>query len=144
MPRSRSSIFRTSPVTLGRHETDGKGLPRRCRGIPDGGQAGRLVRNYHNVNWDVKRPGDAITLPVCVNQVNWKNDVYGRWQKAGYETDICIPFSGFQADVADYPRFDRALFKTLLRILSSNPPRPGSDVGLGPRDVMVASARRIE
>ena len=68
-------------------------------------QVGRLVRNYHNVNWDVKQPGDAITIPVCVNKVNWKNDVYGRWQKAGYETDICIQFSGFQTDVADYQRF---------------------------------------
>jgi len=68
-------------------------------------QVGRLVRNYHNLNWDVKQPGDAITPPVCVNKVNWKNDVYGRWQKNGYETDICLQFSGFQADTADYQRF---------------------------------------
>jgi hypothetical protein len=68
-------------------------------------QVGRLVRNYHNLNWDVKQPGDAITVPVCVNQVNWKNDVYGRWEKAGYETDICIQFSGFQPDEANYRRF---------------------------------------
>lgn len=68
-------------------------------------QVGRLVRNYHNVNWDVKQPGDPITVPVCVNKVNWKRDVYGRWQKAGYETDICIQFSGFQADAKDYQRF---------------------------------------
>lgn len=68
-------------------------------------QVGRLVRNYHNLNWDVEQPGDPITVPVCVNQVNWKNDVYGRWQKAGFETDICIQFSGFQTDVKDYQRF---------------------------------------
>src|SRR5579859_978002 len=68
-------------------------------------QVGRLVRNYHNLNWDVKQPGDKITVPVCVNQVNWKNDVYGRWQRAGYETDLCIQLSGFQADTADYERF---------------------------------------
>ena len=68
-------------------------------------QVGRLVRNYHNVNWDVKQPGDPITVPICVNKVNWKNDVYGRWQKAGYETDICIQFSGFQTDAKDYQRF---------------------------------------
>jgi len=65
-------------------------------------QVGRLVRNYHNLNWDVERPGGTITLPVCVNRVNWKNDVYGRWQAAGYETDICLQFSGFQADTAGY------------------------------------------
>ena len=46
-------------------------------------QVGHLVRNYHNLNWDVKQPGEAITVPVCINQVNWRNDVYGRWQKAG-------------------------------------------------------------
>ncbi len=68
-------------------------------------QASQLVRNYHNLNWDVKQPGDPITVPVCVNQVNWKNDVYGRWQKAGFETDICLQFTGFQPDTADYQRF---------------------------------------
>ncbi len=68
-------------------------------------QVCRLVRNYHNVNWDVKQPGDAITLPACVNGVNWKDHVYGPWKKAGFETDICIQFSGFQTDVADYPKF---------------------------------------
>jgi len=56
-------------------------------------------------NWDVNQPGDADNSPGnCVNQVNWKNDVYGRWQRAGYETDICIQFSGFQADNAGYQR----------------------------------------
>ncbi len=64
-----------------------------------------LVRNYHNLNWDVKRPGDAITLPACVNGVNWKLHVYGPWKKAGFDTDICIQFSGFKADVPDYAKF---------------------------------------
>ncbi|MCY3022637.1 MAG: hypothetical protein NTW87_26955, partial [Planctomycetota bacterium] len=68
-------------------------------------QVCQLVRNYHNLNWDVKQPGDACKPPVCVNKVDWKNDVYGKWQKAGYETDICIQFSGFQADTANYQRF---------------------------------------
>lgn len=68
-------------------------------------QVGRLIRNYHNLNWDVKQPGDALTVPICVNGVNWKNDVYGRWQQAGYDTDLCIQFSGFQADASDYQRF---------------------------------------
>jgi hypothetical protein len=68
-------------------------------------QVCRLVRNYHNVNWDVKLPGDTITLPACVNGVNWKDHVYGLWKNAGFETDICIQFSGFQTDVADYARF---------------------------------------
>ncbi|NLH15467.1 MAG: hypothetical protein GX455_02700 [Phycisphaerae bacterium] len=63
-----------------------------------------LVRNYHNVNWDVKQPGDAITLPACVNGVNWKQHVYGPWKKGGFETDICIQLSGFQTDVPDYAK----------------------------------------
>ncbi|MCX7046499.1 MAG: hypothetical protein NTX50_13570 [Candidatus Sumerlaeota bacterium] len=63
------------------------------------------MRNYHNVNWDVKQPGDAITVPTCVNKVNWKNDVYGKWLKAGFESDICVQFSGFQADKKDYQNF---------------------------------------
>ena len=68
-------------------------------------QVCRLARNYHNLNWDVKQPGEAITFPTCINKVNWINDVYGRWQKGGFETDICIQFSGFQADTGDYQQF---------------------------------------
>ena len=68
-------------------------------------QTCRLTRNYHEFNWDVKQPGDPITVPVCVNKVNWKSDVYGRWKKAGCETDLCIQFSGFQPGAADYQRF---------------------------------------
>ena len=41
-------------------------------------QVCRLVRNYHNLDWDVKKPGDKPTFPICVNKVNWKNDVYGK------------------------------------------------------------------
>jgi len=40
-------------------------------------QVGHLVRNYHNLNWDVNQPGDAITVPVLAStRLNWKNDVY--------------------------------------------------------------------
>jgi hypothetical protein len=54
-----------------------------------------LVRNYHNLSWDVKAPGDPITLPDCVNRVNWETNVYGPWKKAGFETDICAMFGEF-------------------------------------------------
>jgi len=66
------------------------------------GQVCRLARNYHSMNWDVKQPGDPITIPVCVNKVHWKNNVYGPWQKAGFETDLCLQFSGFEAGRSDY------------------------------------------
>jgi hypothetical protein len=57
-------------------------------------QVCRLVRNYHNISWDVKAPGDALTIPRTVNGINWKQDAYGPWKKAGFETDICMQFQG--------------------------------------------------
>jgi len=67
-------------------------------------QVARLARNYHNLNWDVKKPGDKITLPVCVNKVNWKRNLYGNWKAAGFETDICILLGGFGAKTPNYQR----------------------------------------
>jgi len=58
-------------------------------------QVCRLVRNYHNMDWDVKTPGDPPSFPVCVNQVNWKDNVYGPWVEAGFEIDICAQFGAF-------------------------------------------------
>jgi hypothetical protein len=55
----------------------------------------RLVRNYHDMIWDVDAPGGKITIPECSNGVNWKEHVYGPWKEAGYETDICLQMSGF-------------------------------------------------
>ena len=54
-----------------------------------------LVRNYHNMDWDVEKPGDPPTFPLCVNQVNWKEHVYGPWVEAGFEVDICAQFGAF-------------------------------------------------
>ncbi len=54
----------------------------------------RLVRNYHNMDWDVAKPGDSLTFPMCVNGVNWK-DLYGAWRKEGYEIDVCLQFGRF-------------------------------------------------
>ena len=59
------------------------------------GQVCRLARNYHNMDWDVKRPGDKPTFPVCVNKVNWEDHVYGKWVKGGFEVDICAQFGAF-------------------------------------------------
>lgn len=58
-------------------------------------QVCRVVRNYHNLEWDVKQPGDKPTFPVCVNRVDWKANVYGKWAKEGFETDICAQFGSF-------------------------------------------------
>ncbi|MGE4567761.1 MAG: hypothetical protein AB7C90_01080 [Bacteroidales bacterium] len=66
------------------------------------GQLCRMVRNYHNVNWDVKKPGNPITIPVCANYVNWETDLYGPWKRAGFETDISVQFSGFEPPTPNY------------------------------------------
>lgn len=62
-----------------------------------------LVRNYHNMNWDVKRPGDAPTFPRCVNKVDW-DQLYGSWAKHGFETDVCLMFSSFGEDQPGYQK----------------------------------------
>lgn len=61
----------------------------------------RLVRNYHNINWDVASPGDPITFPVCVNKVNWES-FYSKWKKHGIETNVCLMFGSFGPSNKDY------------------------------------------
>jgi len=58
-------------------------------------QTCRLVRNYHNINWDVAKPGDPITVPKCVNGVDWEKHVYGKWEQHGFEIDLCAMFGEF-------------------------------------------------
>ncbi|CAL1516341.1 hypothetical protein [Chitinophaga sp. MM2321] len=65
-------------------------------------QVCRLVRNYHNIDWDVKKLGAPVTIPESANHVNWKEDVYGPWKKAGFETDICIQFGAFGTNSPSY------------------------------------------
>ncbi len=62
-----------------------------------------LARNYHNIGWDVQRPGDAITLPVAVNKVRWGKHVYDPWAAAGFEVDICLTFGRLGPQHADFP-----------------------------------------
>ncbi len=65
-------------------------------------QVCRLVRNYHDMNWDVTKPGDPYQPPYAVNGVNWKSDVYGPWKENGFETDICLQLSSFSAENENY------------------------------------------
>ena len=65
-------------------------------------QTCRLVRNYHNINWDVKKPGDPITFPHCPNKVDWDKHVYGKWVDAGFEVDLCAQFGSFGEANEDY------------------------------------------
>ena len=54
----------------------------------------RLVRNYHNISWDVRSPGDPITFPICVNKVNWET-FYAGWSEHDFETNVCLVFGSF-------------------------------------------------
>ncbi len=61
----------------------------------------RLVRNYHNINWDVAAPGDPITFPVCVNKVNWES-LYASWTEHDFEINACLQFGKFGSGAKDY------------------------------------------
>lgn len=63
-----------------------------------------LVRNYHNMDWDVKQPGDPLTFPMCPNKVDWEQHVYGKWVEHGFEVDLCAQFGGFGASNTNYTR----------------------------------------
>lgn len=53
---------------------------------------GRLVRDYHNIQWDLGEDTDFVTtFPFARNRVNWET-VYGSWQKEGYEVNVSIMF----------------------------------------------------
>ena len=65
-------------------------------------QTCKLARNYHNLNWDVKKPGDPITFPICVNKVNWKTHVYGKWNAQNFENSLCAQFGSFGESNQDY------------------------------------------
>ncbi len=56
------------------------------------------VRDYHSLEWDVGKETDFVTrFPEARNRVNW-NDVYGSWQKAGFDTDVCLMFNNTPPD----------------------------------------------
>ncbi|MFO0790165.1 MAG: hypothetical protein U0805_11990 [Pirellulales bacterium] len=65
----------------------------------------RLVRNYHNITWDVNHPGDPITFPRCVNGVDWDQHVYSPWRKRQFEIDLCAQIDSFGPSQADYKKW---------------------------------------
>lgn len=64
----------------------------------------RLVRNYHNIAWDVNRPGDPLTFPRCVNGVDWDLHVYTPWKKRRFEIDLCAQIDQFGPAQSDYKK----------------------------------------
>jgi hypothetical protein len=62
------------------------------------GQVCRKVRDYHSFEWDMGKDTDFIPrFPEARNRVNWDH-VYGSWQKAGFETDVCVMFNNTPPD----------------------------------------------
>ncbi|HZZ72002.1 MAG TPA: hypothetical protein VFE24_07095 [Pirellulales bacterium] len=58
----------------------------------------RLVRDYHSFEWDMGRDTDFTPrFPEARNRVNW-DSVYGSWQKAGFDTDVCVMFNNTPPD----------------------------------------------
>ena len=72
-------------------------------------QVCRKVRDYHSFEWDMGKETDFVPrYPEARNRVNW-NDVYGSWQQAGFETDVCVMFNTTPHDSwKDMPRDARA------------------------------------
>lgn len=58
-------------------------------------QVSKLVRIYHNLDWDVDKPGDEHYPPYAVNGVNWKENLYAPLKRAGFELDICLQIDPF-------------------------------------------------
>jgi hypothetical protein len=62
-------------------------------------QVCRKVRDYHSFEWDMGRDTDFIPrFPEARNRVNW-DTVYGSWDKAGFETDVCVMFNDTPPDL---------------------------------------------
>jgi hypothetical protein len=55
----------------------------------------RKVRDYHPIEWDLGKDSDfVLRFPEARNGVDW-NQVYGSWQKQGFETDVSVMFHSF-------------------------------------------------
>ena len=65
----------------------------------------RKVRDYHPIEWDLGKDTDFKTVfPEARNRVSW-NDVYGSWQKKGFETNVSLMESGIKVEQwKDIPR----------------------------------------
>lgn len=53
---------------------------------------GRLVRDYHPVEWDLGRAtAELPPFPFAKNRVDW-SQVYGSWRDQGWRIDACLMF----------------------------------------------------
>ncbi len=82
----------------------------------------RLVRDYHNLYWDVAGDTSRDTqFPLAGQKIKWEDksgkwksfddvpnwqEIYGSWQEAGFEVDVCIQFGGLTLDKWKNPAED--------------------------------------
>jgi hypothetical protein len=60
--------------------------------------AGRLVRDYHPVSWDLgEKTAEPAPFPLAKNRVDW-NKVYGSWKEKGWIIDACLMFESIPRD----------------------------------------------
>ncbi len=82
----------------------GYGIPSEQTGQNQGAQrfikVAKLVRNYHSLDWDIKKPGQNPNYNLmeqgkgttAIDWVNW-NSEYGLWKKTGFDIDVCLMFN---------------------------------------------------
>ena len=74
----------------------------------------RLVRDYHGIGWDLGDDSSSdTTFPLSRNEIGWKDqsgrfrshqgrvnwlELYGDWQKHGFEIDACLMLGGYTID----------------------------------------------
>lgn len=74
----------------------------------------RLVRNYHNLCWDLGKDTSADTqFPFAANRVNWQK-MYSEWKKYSFEVDVCSIFvpikqNDWKDPVKDSYKYGKAL-----------------------------------
>lgn len=82
----------------------------------------RLVRDYHNIDWDVNDDSSAqTTFPHALKAIHWKDDsgkfrdwrgpvdwqqIYSEWIAAGFEIDACLSLGNFTIDKWNNPEED--------------------------------------
>jgi serine/threonine-protein kinase ATR len=58
----------------------------------------RLVRDYHNFDWDVSPDTNSPTkFPMSANGIDWEK-LYGSWRQLGYNIDVCVQFGDKSQD----------------------------------------------
>lgn len=118
--------------------------------------AGRLMRDYHNLEWDLGMDTNSPSqLPNSIKGINWY-DLYGSWAKAGIEVNVCIQWKNTHKDEsmwkdipADAYRYGKSLGETfhadsgtnVTSIQIGNEPGTYSDAAY--RTILINMARGI-